>query len=1044
MAMLSDRNAWYCPAVQALRVCLVLGVSTAYPERLPIRAYTTADGLANNRVIRIVRDPRGFLWFCTADGLSRFDGYVFSTYRDPEGLSHTSVTDLTVDGADRYWVATSGGGICRFYPRGITGGPTGRADATRPLIRFSNHRVGDDTWTNTVNVLARGSDGTLWAGTDDGLFRLVDRRQGNFEKWPIASDAQLVILSMQQDAQGTLWLGTPQGLLRRHPDGRIETHPAQWPRARVRALLTDRHGRLWIGMDSGLLVVPRETAVAGQTMPRNPAAPLHPIQLPKEKGEPVWFTIKTGLPDNMVLALHEGSDGTLWIGTDRGLASFDSGGLKTYAAANGLIDTRVLTIAEDESANLWIGTETAGALRIARSGFTVFDEADGLVDSRITAIFEDRRGELCVVSDRWTLHRFDGIRFHPVRPRLPARLQRARRGNQDVLLQDQKGNWWLSSTDGLWRYDALSSIVGLEQTVPIMVYPRQHDPPYSNVYRLFGDSRGNLWISMVRPSGLVRWDHASRLFRAFEGNGSLPRLSYPSAFCEDRGGDIWIGLRAGGLVRYRSGRLEAFSMTDGIPRGMIRGLYQDRAGRLWIASVQGGVARSDDPSKDRPSFAPFTTAQGLSSNNVGFIVEDFWGRLYFATGRGIDRLDPATGQLRHFDVADGVPTAELRVGFRDRSGALWFGTYRGLVRLQPQLEPDRTPPAVLISRVLAAGVPHPVSDLGDLEVTGVSFGPGDDAIEIEFFGLDFEQEFRYQYRLEGPGRQWSPPTTERRVHYAGMAPGRYRFMVRAVSAVGSASDSTASVTFQVVPPIWRSWWFLSAVAAAVAVTIYLLHRYRLQRLLELERVRTRIATDLHDDIGSSLSQIAILSEVAKRQPTAPTAGGTDPLTVIANTSRELVASMSDIVWAINPRHDSLQHLTRRMRRFASDILSAAGIEVEFHTTEGEQRLGSEYRRQVFLIFKESIHNIERHSEARAVWIDFTIDQGRLLLEMRDNGRGFDLSRSEAGHGLENMRNRAEDLGGRLTVTSAHGCGTKVCLLLPLNFRRRRPGTYLYR
>jgi signal transduction histidine kinase len=338
---------------------------------------------------------------------------------------------------------------------------------------------------------------------------------------------------------------------------------------------------------------------------------------------------------------------------------------------------------------------------------------------------------------------------------------------------------------------------------------------------------------------------------------------------------------------------------------------------------------------------------------------------------------------------------------------------------------------------VAGGVPHAVSDLGDIDVTGVSFGPGDNAVEIEFFGLDFEQELRYQYWLEGSDRQWSDPTSERRVHYAGIAPGRYRFMVRAVSSVGSVSETPATVTFHVVPPVWQSWWFLAAVAAAAGVTIYLLHRFRLQRLLELERVRTRIATDLHDDIGSSLSQIAILSEVARRQASAPYVGGTDPLALIANTSRELVASMSDIVWAINPRNDSLQHLTRRMRRFASDTLSTAGIELEFHANPGEQRLDSERRRQVFLIFKESVHNIERHSGARAVRIHFSIDQGRLLLEIHDDGHGFDFSRSEGGQGLENMRCRAESLGGHITITSVPGCGTAVCLSLPLNFRRRR-------
>ena len=254
-------------------------------------------------------------------------------------------------------------------------------------------------------------------------------------------------------------------------------------------------------------------------------------------------------------------------------------------------------------------------------------------------------------------------------------------------------------------------------------------------------------------------------------------------------------------------------------------------------------------------------------------------------------------------------------------------------------------PAVFIGSLTVAGVPQAVSEVGEVEPASLTMSPDHNQIEIGFFGFSFETgaPLRYQYRLEGAQADWSAPTDLRSVNYARLSPGSYRFLVRAVRADGALSATPASVSLTVLPPFYARWWFIALVAATVGAAGLALYRARVAQLLRVERVRARIATDLHDDIGASLSQIAILAEVARERLSHPPPGpapaesaAAEPLARIAETSRGLVDSMSDIVWAINPEVDSLSDLVHRMRRFVEDTLGAGDVEVVFRAPESSR------------------------------------------------------------------------------------------------------------
>ena len=1001
---------------------ILFASSAVHAERLPIKAYTTADGLAEDYVTRIVRDSRGFLWFCTGEGLSKFDGYQFTNYSIDQGLPHRLVNDLLETRDGNYWVAT-GGGVSRFNPLGAA--------------LFTTYRPGADEDSAHVEVLIQDRDGVIWCGTDNGLYRLKDSSgQVQFEfvdmGMPHEAEGNLV-QALVSDRQGALWIATRgSGLYRRWPDGRVEHYTTQQglPSNRIEALLEDHDGRLWLATNIGLAQVVVAPAPARNAIDR-------------------VYTTRDGLPSNWIEALFESVDGRLWLSTDHGMTEFLSAGKPTrefrnYTTANGLSSQFVLAFAEDRDGNLWLGTDSGGAMKLARSGFTNYTEADGLAAAGVDSILENRAGEICVISSgtKHFVNRFDGRRFTAIWPDFPKQISYFGWGSNQVAFQDHTGEWWMPTGQGLVRFPAVARVEQLAHTQPKAVYTTRDGLPFDDVFRLFEDSHGDIWISTLSQAanGLSRWLRATEKLQNFsEADGLASLRTHPAdAFTEDAAGNLWIGHWGRGLTRYdASGRFSFFSETDGLPAGTIRALFLDHAHRLWIASALGGLARLDDSGSKVPHFINYSTTSGLSSNDVWCITEDRTGHLYIGTGRGLDRLDPESGHIEHYTDADGLLHGKVTTAFRDRQGTLWFGSnVHGLSRFAPAPDISHIPPPIMISGLRIAGVAYGVSQLGETAIPEIDLGTNQNQLNIDFVGLEFGpgEVLRYQYKLEGADKDWSVLSDRRSVNYANLAPGRYRFLVRAVNAEGLTSLAPATLGFTVAPPIWRRWWFLTLAAIVVGFAIYAAHRQRVGRLVEIERVRTRIATDLHDDIGANLSLIAMLSEVARGQLQGDDSRLKEWFSTIATTSRDTVDAMSDIVWAVNPKRDHLRDLTRRMRRFADDILAARNIELQFKTPEASHdlKLGADLRREIFLIFKESINNMARHSGCTIASVDLHIEGGWLVLALADDGRGIDEEQIAEGTGLGSMRQRAQRLGGRFDVSSQNGGGTSVILKVPLD------------
>ena len=487
----------------------------------------------------------------------------------------------------------------------------------------------------------------------------------------------------------------------------------------------------------------------------------------------------------------------------------------------------------------------------------------------------------------------------------------------------------------------------------------------------------------------------------------------------------------GGLIRFRD---SGFALvTRGVPRGAINSLLDDNQGRLWIGSSQGGVGRMDHPAEDVPAIERYGIEQGLSSEQVFSLAEDHWGRIYVADGRGVDRLDPTTTTLRHFTSSSGLPPGETQFLFRDRHEDIWFASFYGLARYRPELDSTSDTPAPLLRAVRVGGGEYPISETGEQSVAGVGLAPGRNSLEVEFRALHFDTSeiLRYQYRLEGADTDWSMPSDVHTVRYANLAAGSYRFLVRSITESGRISTGEASLAFDVYPVLWRRSWFLGLAISAMVLAAISLHRYRLNHLLVMERMRTRLAADLHDDLGAGLAEIAILSELAKRQERP---GAMELLDGIADRARSLRGAMADIVWTVDPREDSLADLVLRLRQTAFIMLESEERSVKFLAPSDEQlaiELAPVVRRHLLLFFKEVVTNVARHAGATAVRVEIEAVKGRFRMSIRDNGQGFDSQDPRAGRGLKSLQYRAGELRGVLLVQSAVGEGTEIQLNLLL-------------
>lgn len=981
----------------------------ATAQQLSIRHYDVSNGLAHSHVSAIHQDAKGYLWLATWEGLSRFDGYRFSNYDQRDGLGDPIVNAIAEDRTGHLWVGTNGGGVARLVddPHSLS------SDPSTPRPKFISFRVSDSSLANRVNALVFDSQDNLWCATDGGLYRAAAGQETDLKFEAVVSES-VEMDAVFADSRGRLWFGMPNALLEIAQGQIIKYESADTDVARhsIKDITEDREGRL--------LVANEREIFEFQPPPDN-----------NQRGN--WHQLPLSFkPHQGIHAIASSQDGSLWIGTWDGLVKYLDGRQTTYTSLQGLSDNDVRSLTEDRDGNLWIGTVGGGVCKLSGELIQTFTKSEGLPAQDVSKIFQDMAGNIYASIRGAGVVKIEGGKVVP----LSESQQLPLSDLNERIVQDKNGDWWVGTGDGLFRFQGPDLQLRHGQQ-----FTQADGLPKGDIQGgLYEDSTGRVWISPF-GSGLYYTDpapHSPARFQFVAGsNTSIPSVL---RMISDRSGTLWLGADRR-LGRVIDGRVALLQPTAGLPETNPRSFFVDSRGWLWIGLRYGGVSVTKDPNADSPAFTNYSRSNGLASDAVWTIAEDGLGRMYFGTGKGLDQLDLNTNRIRHFNTDDGLAGDVVNYCFKDREGYLWVGTTLGLSRFNPRAERRADqPPPIYLSRINVAGEEMPLPETGALSVPVLELASSRNNLLIEYVALSFqgEDKLRYQYKLEGVDKDWSPPTDVRTVNYARLAPGSYRFLVRAINQEGIVSADAASFQFRILRPVWQRWWFLTAAALLAAALIYSVHRQRVARSIELERVRTRIATDLHDDIGANLSLIAMLSEVARGQLHKDDSRLKEWFSTIASTSRDTVDSMSDIVWAVNPKRDHLGDLTRRMRRFADDILAARNIELRFRAPDDnlDLKIGADLRREIFLIFKETINNVVRHSHCTSAEVDLKIDRGNLTLRVHDNGRGLSTQNAADGTGLASLSGRAEKLGGTLEIISSNGVGLTVILNVPLGLRPR--------
>jgi ligand-binding sensor domain-containing protein/signal transduction histidine kinase len=1004
-----------------LAVVLVLSVPAfARAERLPFRVFTTADGLAGDAVRHLLRDSRGFLWIATSSGLSRFDGQAFRSYDTAEGLPSPQITAVQETPDGTLWVGTSEG-LARLRP--LVG------DGESAFV------VDPGAWRGqrqTINFLAVDHAGRLWAGVGAGLAVRDHGSWRQVELPPGMRDAG----AMSEDAAGALWFATSQGLAVFPRVGAPRRMTVRRESAGADSLLHDRQGTLWIGRGDGVLAMQPGAADPGadpRPLWERAAWGTRPSETP---GAVTRFDHDSGLAGDFVYALAPGRDGHLWVATHGGLTDVSPEGWRSISVAQGLPEASVTAVLEDADGTLWVGTESRGLARLLQSGLVSYGVEDGLAGDRVSSLFEDPGGPLFAVTSSRDLQRLDGGRFLGMTPRVLAAHKPAWGWNQ-LILHDRRGRWWFPAADGLFRFPAVANPGDLLTALPEAHFGSGHGLPDDGVFRVYEDRAGDVWVSMISTPPLVR-------LIGGETPAAVPEIrgpetgGAPTAFAEDREGDLWMGFYTGGLARRRNGRWRFFGAGAGVPPGFVSDLLVDRAGRLWVGTVGGGLARTESPGTESPRFVRFTATEGLTTNHVRCLAEGADGLLYVGTPRGVDRLDPRTGRVRSLSAAVGLPNNMVWSCLAARDGGLWFGTSHRLSHLDPKREAPQPPHRILFSELRIRGKRQPLPELGIRSISGLELAPDQNSLEVEFLAVATSSgaDVRFQHKLEGADSDWSPPTRNRSVIFPLLAPGKYRLLVRALTPADAAGSRPAELSFRLLPPLWRQPWFLALATLIGAAMLGAAHQARLRRLLALERVRTRIATDLHDDLGASLSRIGLLGALAQDRITTEPGVAREMMTTIGEEARYLVEATSDLVWSVDPSQDDLQNLLVRLRRFAVDLLEAKGMRLEFDAPADAAGipLSPESRRGLYLMLKEAIHNAARHSRGSLARVHIEVRDGQVIGVVEDDGVGLEPateSRAGGGRGLPGLGNRAKALGGAATIEARPGGGTRISIRVPL-------------
>ncbi|MGA7161212.1 MAG: two-component regulator propeller domain-containing protein [Bacteroidota bacterium] len=964
----------------------IQSLSNSITQIYPFDHYSSKDGLLMDYVLAICCDSHGYIWVGTNDGVSIYDGDVFRNFTVADGLAYSRVNCITESRKNpgTLWIGTNGGGVSKWEAG-----------------KFQTYRIEGPHMSSIASSLFEDRQGTLWCATAEGLFRLINNEFKPFVPLVLKG----TVTGVTQSADGMLWVLMSDCLYSFSPQSE-SLH-----RVKIRfgsnffpeCIHAPSDTSLWIGMSNGELLHMRN----GKILQR------------------------LGIKSTSINFMLDDREGLL-IGTTRGVYHLSQDGgdpIPFCSTSNGLPENFISCGAIDLEGNLWLGLGSKGIAKLANRSVFTYPFKALIFPPNGSAAAMDSGEHLWVVSADGISELWKGGN-NLWQTTLHKELRSVTKQKPFTLLFDPPSNLWAGYDGG--EIVCFNLTVQNEGPSELRVLRRWSQ---GKEYRiggaplfLFKDREGYYWCSMSDNRGVYLFDprRTKPFVRAYMAKDGMPDNSVRAIF-EDRGGNFWFGGYDNGLTllpadKKFSGGGRHFTNDDGLPNMSIRSILQDSAGILWVGTRYGGVAYLRDS-----TFHPLSLKDGLLSTAVWSMINDSDGHQWLGTQLGYQEMT-TTGSVKFSSKKELTGPPVYSCGeMKDRT--MWLITDAGITFYdrQKDLQSD-VPPPIYIRRVLVSGVEvNPDSSR--------TFEYDENNVSIDLIGLSLKNEkaVQYQYKLIGIDTGWSAQNHQHLIVFAALSPGTYTFIARAINGNGIVSAQPATFSFTIAPALWRQWWFIMlAVLLVIAVCFFLIWS-RVERLLEIERIKSRIAADLHDEIGAGLTRIAILSSVIERDlPQKENHGpadleATDSLKKIGDTARDLVESMSDVVWSLGLSKEPLERLVQRFRSFAFEACEAKNITLKFSIDDRifSLHVPPENARNILLCAKEAMTNVVRHSGCSEADVEFIFERNGVTLNISDNGKGFQTREDNTGHGLTNMKKRAEQSGGSFTMISKLGEGTRI-------------------
>ena len=1046
-------------------ICICLGVFLFSPKLIPqnrssvslttefpfrqIEYINSEHGLNGNDVSWIEQDRHGFMWFITENGLSRYDGYSFRSWPSKTGDPNRPLvfseyySGLTKDERGMLWFSNEREGLYSFDP---------------VYEKFMNYRymegAANSLSNNQSKAISLGNSGTIWIATTKGLDKL-DPQTGSFSHYVhVDGDSQSIDSSFvrailfdeeknQKEEQDHIWLINNKLRIEcfnvhtrkviKHFDFPFKFDD-RWkdPTMNVNRI---KNNMIWFGSN--------DTGIYGFDTYNGKYVRIIIKKICQSSGHVGGFY--------NVLQDHKGN---LWtVNDDNEIVYFDQGKRVSYFYKIPMSKARFLDnnafLFEDKDHKIWIGAEN-GLVTIdtKQQPFSVSGhigkEALSVSGNYFFAIYRTRQGQL--LAGAVPLSVFDPISktISAFKIKIPGNIKNFDRFAVRFIYQDIKDIIWLLGDFGIVSYDPKTQKSRLCQ-----LYVNAKIVENEGFRRVIVDKKGNYW-AVNQFTGLYKFDpYTGKADRYIMTEKKDSIMDFPSGFLDSKN-NLYLGRRLGAFV--------SFNLDDGIFKRYFysewnsisqsnesaTGFVETKNGLIWFSTLGKGLG-VHDPATGKFKF--FTTADGLINDVVYSLVQDKKGRLWMGTLKGISCfLPPAdpfneTQELNfsNYNSSDGLPSnrCSYNGAFCDYDGSLYFSTRGGgIISFHPDsLRKNETAPPVYITNILLKNKPVLVNDstilTRSIEFTKeIRLSYRQNIIFFSFTALNFIQSGKnqYAYMLENYDDNWIYTDASKRfANYTNLDPGEYIFKVRASNNDGVWNKTPTELKIIITPPFWQTNWFKILVVILALAIAYTFYQYRVGQILLLQRIRNKIAADLHDDIGSTLNSISVYSEVAKKDP----ARRDYSLLMIGESSRKIIDSMSDIVWAINPQNDSFDKIIFRMKSLTYNLLKAKKIECTFKSDEelSKINLSMEIRKNFYLIFKEALNNLVKYSEASRASVLVAYEGRNISFIIRDNGIGFNSNSANYGNGIINMKRRAEEIKAELKIESEPGKGTSVQLNL---------------